>query len=129
MINLSIGENTVFVTLRERAELTNSDILISLTFRDTTTITKTLKTSDCSLSTDRANAIAIEVVTNEAAEDLPNGKIFLTSGNYEYKIYESDDGTTDVTGKKLLEIGVANFNEDLSSSEYDRQIDEKVYNG
>ena len=129
MINLSIGQNTVFVTLRERAELTNADILVSLTFRDTTTITKTLKTSDCSLSTDRANAIAIEVVTNEGAEDLLNGKIFLTSGDYEYKIYESDDGTTDVTGKKLLEIGVANFNEDPTASEYDRQIDEKVYNG
>lgn len=129
MINLAQGINSVFVTLRERSELTNPDILVSFTYRDKTSETKTLKTSDSSASTDRVNKINIEVVASEGAEDLDNAKIFLRSGDYEYKIYESDDGTTDVTGKKLLEVGVANYNEDLDSLEYERDIEEKVYNG
>jgi len=129
LINLKIGINPVFVTLRERAELTNPDYLVELIFRDETTKNKVLKTADSSASTDRVNELTIEVVTTEAAEDLDNAKVFLISGDYEYNIFESNDGTRNITGKKLLEKGILNFNQDLTQQQYVRDEDEFIYKG
>lgn len=127
MINLILGNNSVFVTLRERAELANADILVELTNRDSKTEPKILKTSDVSLPTDRVNEIDIEVVADSNDQDLPNSKVHLLSGDYTYRIYESDDNTLDITGKKLLEVGVLNFNTDKTKTEYERTKNTIIY--
>jgi len=129
MINVIQGNNSVFVTLRERAELTNADILVELTFSDTKVDPKILLTSDISASTKRVSELPIEVVANEAAEDLPNAKVYLLSGDYQYRIFESTGGSLDITGKKLLEIGVLNFNLDKAKTEYQRPKTKVVYEG
>lgn len=131
MIVLELGINSVFVTLRERAELTGAvDYLVEITFRDTKNAPKVLLTSDASQSTDRVNELSIEVVATSAAEQLPNGKVHLLSGDYTYRIYESPQGSgLDITGKKLLETGVLNYNTDKAKTEYSRTKNKKVYEG
>lgn len=129
MINISIGINSVFVTLRERAELTNADILVELNFRDTRNKPKVLLTSDVSSSAKRVNEIIIEVVATKALENLAAGKVYLISGDYQYRIFESTGGSLDITGKKLLEIGVLNFNTDKAKTEYQRPKTKVVYEG
>ncbi len=130
MINLILGINAVFVTLRERAELANADILVELTNRDTKTDAKTLLTADTSASTDRVSEIAVEVVAAIGGENLPNGQVYLISGDYQYRIFESPLGSgLDIAGKKLLEIGVLNFNTDKAKTEYERTTNKVIYEG
>ena len=109
--------------------LTNPDILVNLVFRDETSANKVIKTIDSSVSTDRVNKLTIEVVTTEGAEDLDNAKVFLNSGYYSYQMYESDDGTRNITGKTLLETGILIFNLDETFTEYAGTTNETIYKG
>jgi len=129
LVKLITGTNSVFVTLFERMTLTNPDILVNLVFRDETSANKVIKTIDSSVSTDRVNKLTIEVVTTEGAEDLDNAKVFLNSGYYSYQMYESDDGTRNITGKTLLETGILIFNLDETFTEYAGTTNETIYKG
>jgi len=129
LVKLITGTNSVFVTLFERMTLTNPDILVNLVFRDETSANKVIKTIDSSVSTDRVNKLTIEVVTTEGAEDLDNAKVFLNSGYYSYQMYESDDGTRNITGKTLLETGILIFNLDETQTEYAGTTNETIYKG
>lgn len=129
MVKLEIGINPVFVTLFERMTLSNPDILVNLVFRDETSKNKIIKTLDSSVSTDRVNELTIEVVTTEGAEDLDNAKVYLDSGFYSYQMYESNDGTRDITGKNLLETGILIFNLDENITQYVETTNESIYKG
>lgn len=129
MITLETGINPVFVTLFERMTLTNPDILINLIFRDETTKNKVVKTADISSNEDRVNELTVEVVAAEINEDLDFGKVYLNSGFYSYQMFESNDGTRDITGKNLLETGILRFNTDETQTEYVGQQTETIYKG
>lgn len=129
MITLEIGINAVFVTLRERSELTNPDILVNVIPKNDRTNNKVVKTAITSDEADRVDEVEIELVANQVDEDLPNKKIFLQPGLHEYQMFESDDGTEDITGKKLLEAGILDFNQDKITTTYERTKSETVYRG
>lgn len=129
MIKLVDGINSAFVTLKDRQELASADILVNLVFRDETSKNKVIKTADIAPAENRVNEVQIEVVATVGLEDLDNAKIFLQSGFYKYEIYESDDGTRDITGKKLLETGVLIYDLNEQTTDYERTTTETIYTG
>ena len=118
MINVSLGTNKVYVTLRERGELPTPVFLVGLTAQKDNNDEVIWLSIDTSAATKRVNELNIELVATKALEDLANGKVFLTGGNYNYRIFESDSPALDVTGKKLLEHGLLRFDTE-SNTEVD----------
>ena len=118
MINVSLGTNKVYVTLRERVELPTPIFLIGLKAQGNSKDEIILKSDDTNPATKRVNELNIEVVATSGAEDLANGKVFLRGGNYNYRIFESDNPALDITDKKLLEQGILRFDTE-SNTEVD----------
>ena len=128
MLNLKAGNNALHVTLNERITLVRPVILLRLEHTQSSSDVKIIKVLDSSLPTDKANIIALELVANQASEDLDNGKVFLRIGDYLYQIYESPDSILDITGKTRLEQGLAKFDEPTNVDNiYDDTPDEKIY--
>jgi hypothetical protein len=60
-------------------------------------------TGDTSLNTARFNKL---ILIEDSVEDLNNGKISLTVGNYDYQVYETSATTgTTLTNLNVVEIG------------------------
>ena len=128
MINLVEGNNSAFVTLRERSSIANAVFLMELIFSDNRQDKKILRVDDLSLENDRVNELSINVVDSVDNESLINGIVYLTPGRYQYRIFEVIEGLDPSTGN-LLEIGILTFKKEIVKSKYSRQKQKKVYNG
>ena len=128
MIYLNEGANMVPVTLRDRIKLASPNILVKLEYTQASSHTKILLAIDSSQTSDRVSLLGIELVTNPNDEDLPNGKVYLQSGNHHYTIYESDTTALDIDGKCELTRGILRYDVDHSDGDdYERDITEIVY--
>lgn len=125
MINATTGTNEVTVTLKDRIDINPVFLILWLQWTSQTDEIKALQVIDQASDSCKANEIVFEVVTS--GEDLPNGKVILKGGNYNYKIYQSATSGTDITGKKLLESGLLRYDlESETSAELDAPTTEKT---
>lgn len=130
MINLVQGNNQAYVTLSEKVELAAPVFLLKVTSQSNSDDIKIAVVTDSSNNANRTNRIAIEVVTSSGLEDLANGQIYLTGGDYIYEFYESADSTLDISGKKLLERGYLRYNtEEIETNYSDSSSQDITYNG
>jgi len=131
MLNLILGNNTKAVSLNERITLVNPFFLLVLIDSQKTTDVKIMLVVDVAPAVNRLNEIEIELVANQGAEDLANGKVFLVTGDYNYEIYESANAALDITGKNRIQRGLAKFAVDTNEvqKEYNDIPDEKIYKG
>jgi len=120
MLRVKLGVNILYATLSEREVVASPVYEMVITPIEAKTNAKTLVPTDLSVAGKRVNEIEIELVATVNTEDLPNGKVFLTGGDYHYKI--SDQNNT-------LETGVLRYDTEIDQSEYSNSITEKVYNG
>ena len=125
MIRVNFGNNTVYATLSERAELSN--VVLKLDSLDGV-LSKIFIVSNITNAGDRVNALSFELVV-EADEDLLNGLVYLDKGDYNYTFYNNDTLTTDLTNAVFLEKGLLKYDTDLVSTDYDSSQTEYIYNG
>lgn len=122
--------NTVYVTLSERVTLAAPVFLVKIMPQGNPNAFKVVRVLDVSTKLDRVNAIQIEVKATEEAEDLDNGAIYLTGGDYKYEFYESSDTVRDIDGKTFLEDGQMVFDTVETSTTYTVGTNErKSYEG
>ncbi len=128
MINAILGINQAHVTLRSRVELSAPIFLLELEEAGSIDNIKLLKVDDTSDATDRTNKLTIEIVATLGAEDLDNGKVYIKPGDFNYRIFESVDATLDITGKKLLEVGLLSYKgDDIAETQYNPTITDKTF--
>ena len=96
--------NTVYFTLKEKGTLTTPYYLFVLTNRNTG-IATSFNATDTSSYKYRYNSF--EIQETSGTNDLDNGIVTLTEGDYTYKIYEQTSATNKVVAStiKLLEEG------------------------
>lgn len=108
MINVIQGINRKVVTLKDRIEEETPFLILWLQSESQTDFIKAVQVTDVAGPSCVYNEIEFEVVSS--GEDLPNGKVDLSIGGlFNYKIFESDSAGTDITGKRLLENGLLNY--------------------
>lgn len=130
MINVQQGINLFALSLNERITLENPNLLMELEYTQSSPDKKIMLVLDTSAQGDRLNLITIEVVANEADEDLSAAKVYLMPGDYYYKVYESTDTALDITGKNRIERGILKYDVDTNTDEvYTDNPDEKIYRG
>lgn len=101
MLNIYTGNNTFIMTLTEKQTISAPNYVFVFTHRTTNdeyTFLK-LNADDTSLYKERYNKFTI------------NSNLLGKPGQYEYKVYQTNTNTTDITNKVLLESGIAIFHE------------------
>lgn len=130
MINVVLGTNKVYVTLRERVELLTPIFLVGLKAKGDSNAEIILKSIDTNPATKRVNELNIEVVDDIVDQDLANGKVLLKGGNYNYRIFETDNPALDITGKKLLEQGILRYDTEANTDiNYNKTDTDFTYGG
>lgn len=104
MINiLKDTTNILYLTLTEKCNLTSPSYLMNIHSKNTLQDKVVRFTGDTSLNTARFNKL---ILIEDSVEDLNNGKISLTVGNYDYQVYETSTTTgTTLTNLNVVEIG------------------------
>lgn len=82
--------NTVVFTLTERVTLDSPYFLVRVNSRSTNITKRFILPANASGSTSRYDQFTI---TESTTEDLPNGTVSLTAGDWSYKIYEQASST------------------------------------
>jgi hypothetical protein len=139
MIHLNFGLNEIFATGSENITMPNVgnwDKLLNGYFGIYSQVTKQTKwlfIENRNSYYPRIDNFYIELVTNQAAESLEQGIVYLKdTGNYEYSIYTRFENNTEPnTSEQLLERGkllygfneltVTSYNPDIEIITYDRQ--------
>lgn len=101
MLNIYSGNNTFLMTLTEKQLLPAPNYIFRFIHRTTNVETKFVKlfADDTSQHKQRYNMFTV------ASSLLPK------TGQYDYEVYETTGTSTDITGKNLLERGIAIYHE------------------
>lgn len=97
--------NTVVFTLTERVTLDSPYFLVKVNSRSTNITKRFILPANASGSTSRYDQFTI---TESTTEDLPNGTVSLTAGDWSYKIYEQASATNlnENLATTLIEDGI-----------------------
>lgn len=101
MLNIYAGNNTFIMTLTEKQTISAPNYIFVFTHRTTNEdfIFLKMNAEDTSLYKERYNKFTI------------NSNLLGKAGQYEYKVYQTNINTTDITDKVLLESGIAIYHE------------------
>lgn len=91
------------MTLTEKSTISNPYYVFKFT-KESTNVTKVFRATDGSAYTDRYNSFTITLNTTE---DLPNGTVDLSQGQYHYEVYESSTAVLSTAGLNKVEDGIA----------------------
>lgn len=97
--------NTVVFTLTERVTLDSPYFLVKVNSRSTNITKRFILPANASGATARYDQFTI---TEDDTEDLPNGTVSLTAGDWSYKIYEQASATNlnENLATTLIEDGI-----------------------
>lgn len=101
MLNLYEGLNTIHLTLREKETIASPNYIFVFTHRTTNDVVSILRlnSEDISTNKDRLNTFTIDT------------HVLGTTGQYQYDVYQTSGTDTNITGKILLETGIAIYHE------------------
>ncbi|OHB99871.1 MAG: hypothetical protein A2Z57_11140 [Planctomycetes bacterium RIFCSPHIGHO2_12_39_6] len=118
--------NTLYFTLTEKVTLTTPFFLVRVEGRSSSIVKRFILPSDQSSYTDRYNKFTI---TESTTEILTSGTITLTSGDYDYRVYEQSSSTNldelEATVKTPIEYGLLKVLG--TDNTYNAPLDEKEY--
>src|SRR3990167_5562043 len=118
--------NTLYFTLTEKVTLTTPVFLVRVEGRSSSIVKRFILPSDQSSYTDRYNKFTI---TESTTEILTSGTITLTSGDYDYRVYEQSSSTNldelEATVKTPIEYGLLKVLG--TDNTYNAPLDEKEY--
>ena len=125
MINVSFGDNTVSVYLKDRIDIDPYFLTLKLNFSGQSTLEKIIQVNDINSLNHKACKFEIELV-ELADEDLNNSKVNLVQGNYNYKFYLNEELGLIDTGK-LIKSGLLRFEgSELSEKTFEIKDTEKT---
>ena len=139
MINLELGVNEIFATASENITMPNDgnwDKFVRGYFGIYSQVTKQTKWVYVTNLYDyypRVDNFNIELVNNQADEDLEQGIVYLKdTGNYEYSIYTRFENNVEPNAAEILlergkilyafdELTITSYNPNIEVITYDRQ--------
>jgi len=133
MINVSQGNNEVYVTLGERLNVALPSLYLAIREQGTEDNEQVVSIQDLAASTDRVNRFALEIVATTALADLTTAKVHLEGGDYTYEIFMSQDALLvdfDKATATSIERGFLRYNTTAGSAEYVTPVSNTTtYNG
>lgn len=122
MLHVNTGINNLYATLSEREGVASLTYVMKIIPTEAKSNPKTINLTDLTNVGDRVNTFQMTVVSDVNQEDFPNGKVFLSGGDYIYEIYNQLDS--------LIEKGMLKFDTSINQTTYNQNnLIETVYNG